>query len=223
MSSGIRAVVIDDHPSYVDTLSLFAYELGAVDLVGTASCVRDGLALLDDVPCDVVVLSLQPDADALSDRLAAIRTIGRSWPGVRVVVVASADDRTLLLDAVQLGVHGWVERSDGPEGRQELLRAIREVGLGVSHLPAEPLRDLMAARLDGPPSTAVPGTRALTGREPDVLAGLAAGLSRREIGEQLELSPNAVRAHVRSILRKLHVHSASAAVAIAAQKGLDHA
>jgi DNA-binding NarL/FixJ family response regulator len=45
-------------------------------------------------------------------------------------------------------------------------------------------------------------------------------MSRTEIGELLHVSPNTVRTHVQSILHKLKVHSALAAVAIARRAGI---
>jgi len=60
----------------------------------------------------------------------------------------------------------------------------------------------------------------LTTRELDVLRWLMEGLSRNELGALLHVSPNTVRTHVQSILRKLNVHSALNAVALARQAGL---
>ena len=46
-----------------------------------------------------------------------------------------------------------------------------------------------------------------------MLGLLASDLSAREIGEQLFLSPNTIRSHIRTIYRKLGVHSRPDAVA----------
>ena len=66
----------------------------------------------------------------------------------------------------------------------------------------------------------VQGIRELTGRELEVLGCLVEGMSRTEIGLLLHVSPNTVRTHVQSILHKLKVHSALAAVAIARRAGV---
>ena len=66
----------------------------------------------------------------------------------------------------------------------------------------------------------VQGIRELTSRELEVLACLVEGMSRTEIGLLLHVSPNTVRTHVQSILHKLKVHSALAAVAIARRAGI---
>ena len=75
------------------------------------------------------------------------------------------------------------------------------------------------SRLDDRGRATALATRALTQRESDVLSCLAAGMSRREVGAALALSDNTVRTYVRRILRKLHVHSAAAAIAVSREMG----
>jgi LuxR family maltose regulon positive regulatory protein len=60
----------------------------------------------------------------------------------------------------------------------------------------------------------------LTRKEFQVLRLLATGLSRREIGEQLDVSLNTVKTHQRAVYRKLNVDSRSAAATRARELGL---
>ena len=119
-------------------------------------------------------------------------------------------------DALELGVRGWISRTDGVT---ELIAALLDLGEGEAHLPAEPLHILFAALLARRPPPAELAIRSLTQRESEVLACLASGMSRHDIGVALELSDNTVRTYVRRILRKMHVHSAPAAVALARSGG----
>jgi DNA-binding NarL/FixJ family response regulator len=66
----------------------------------------------------------------------------------------------------------------------------------------------------------IPRDLRLTGREFDVLEGLAEGLPPREIAKKLVISPKTVASHVQRILAKLGVHSRAHAVALAYQSGL---
>lgn len=60
----------------------------------------------------------------------------------------------------------------------------------------------------------------LTAREQEVLRLVAAGLSNKQIAARLYLSPHTVKAHLRSILDKLHLHSRTEAAAWAVRNGL---
>jgi DNA-binding NarL/FixJ family response regulator len=96
------------------------------------------------------------------------------------------------------------------------------VSRGETHIPAALLTNVLVS-LSGQPQASVTeaeGIRSLTQRELDVLSCLVEGMSRNEIGELLHVSPNTVRTHVQSILHKLKVHSALAAVAIARRAGV---
>ncbi len=70
------------------------------------------------------------------------------------------------------------------------------------------------------PDAKIPRDLRLTGRELEVLEGLAEGLPAREIATKLVISPKTVASHVQRILAKLGVHSRAHAVALAYQSGL---
>ena len=125
--------------------------------------------------------------------------------------------RPLLEDAVD----GY-ERSGAPyeaaQARLELAATL--AALGRSELADSETAVALSslARLGAAPVTApVDG---VTPRERDVLALLAAGLTNRQIAEQLVLSEHTVHRHVANILRKLDLPSRAAAAAHAARAGL---
>jgi DNA-binding NarL/FixJ family response regulator len=172
--------------------------------------------VLAATPCDVVTLDL---ALAGEDGLALGAEILRRWPSTGVVVVTGLDGGGQVLEAVQLGVRGWVSKVGTIDA---LTTALRGVARGETHIPAALLTQVLVS-LSGQPQATVSeaeGIRSLTQRELDVLGCLVEGMSRNEIGELLHVSPNTVRTHVQSILHKLKVHSALAAVAIARRAGV---
>jgi len=214
---------VDDHPGFVDALALYLNESDELALVGSASDCDSALDLVQRATCDVVVLAHPLGGEdgfgPASGLLAQLRQSERAIP---VVVVSDGNHDASLLEAVRLGVCGWVWRQDG---LTELVTAVHAVARGEGHLPVEPVRSLLLHRMEqGPDGCHLdPHQRTLTHRESAVLDALAAGLSRKEIGETLQLSPNTVRTHVRSILRKLHVHSAPAAVELIVGEARHHA
>lgn len=219
MTSGTSILMVDDHQGFVDALALYVSDEHDLRLVATADTAADALARVQDLSCDVVVLAQA----FLSDGLDLVLALIALRPDLPIVLLvdgangAESADATDRLGAVEAGIRGWVSRTDGLDA---LLAAVRTVAHGESHLPTDEVRTLLAAQPQ-PPGRA-DRARTLTERERAVLTALAAGLSRAEIGESLHLSPNTVRTHVRSILRKCHVHSAPDAVALLAQMESDH-
>ena len=78
--------------------------------------------------------------------------------------------------------------------------------------------DRLVERLGG--RSAAAKRAGLTGRELEVLALVAAGLSNRQIAEQLVVSEHTVHRHLANIYVRLGVSSRAAAVAVAAERGL---
>lgn len=212
----IRVAIVDDHQIFSDALTMRLQAEPDFDVVGTAASHGDAMTLLSAHHVDVLTLDL---ALGDEDGLSLCRDVRRREPGVQVIVVTGAPDGRRLTEAVRAGARGWVSKM-GPVDR--LNTAIRGVARGETHIPPELLTDLLDALLHGGvPSGAVrDGLSRLSDRERDVLARLAEGLSRREIGERLGVSPNTVRTHVQSILHKLEIHSALTAVALARRSGL---
>ncbi|WP_204056140.1 helix-turn-helix transcriptional regulator [Microbispora corallina] len=115
-----------------------------------------------------------------------------------------------------------LEAGDRDEAHSEWRRALAV----ADALGAEPLRGALTelgrrARFTEPGDDASPRPlAALTSREREVLAHVAAGLPNREIGERLFISQKTVSVHVSNILAKLGVTSRGQAAAVAHQEGL---
>ena len=209
MKQDASVVLVDSRQAFLDAFARVLLAQRQLRLVGTARRVDAAVARGLPLGCDVVAIGLD-DENRIED-LARLRAVS---PDVGVVVMVEPDDEGRLSEALAWGVRGWVLRRSGV---RELLEALEKVADGEAHLPAEPVRALMAAALARHPASATPARGALTPREAAVLECLAAGMTRRDIGVALGLSDNTVRTYVRRSLRKLHVHSASAAVALSSQ------
>lgn len=207
MKPDAGVVLVDSRQGFLDAFALVLVAQRRLRLVGAALTVEAALARGLTQGCDVVAVGL--DEENRIEDLARLQAVS---PDVGIVVVAGPDDEGQLSEALSRGVRGWVLRGSGVK---ELLDALEEVAGGDAHLPAEPVRALIAASLALPPVTATLSTASLTQREAAVLDCLAAGMTRRDVGIALNLSDNTVRTYVRRILRKLHVHSAPAAVELA--------
>jgi NarL family two-component system response regulator LiaR len=143
----------------------------------------------------------------------AIRTIRSQWPQVRVIALTNFQEPELVQEALQAGAIGYLLKNVSAD---ELAHAIRAAHAGRSTLAPEATQALVEAASH--PSR--PSGYDLTAREREVLALLIEGLSNREIGERLTISPLTAKFHVSNILSKLGVTSRTEAVALAVQHQL---
>lgn len=184
-------------------------------LVGETDDGRAVLDLVTELDADVVLLDLAIPGGGV-DACALLR---RTRPSVRVVVVADADDDADLGGAVRAGARGYLLKDTTAD---ELVEAVRTVASGSSLLsPAMASRLLdefavLVRRHEGPPE----GAGSLSRRELEVLTLVAQGLNNRAIAEQLFISENTVKNHIRNIHEKLQVHSRMEAVVRAVRDGV---
>jgi DNA-binding NarL/FixJ family response regulator len=210
MTEAIRIVVADDHPLFLDGLvaTLAAdEELAVVATVGdAAAAVR---AVRDHKP-DLALLDVAMPGGGLE----AARQISASHPATRIVMLTSSEDEDDLMAAMKAGARGYVLK--GVAGR-ELRAILKGIHAGETYLAPGlaygALKELTRPRIPNP-------VDALTGREREVLALVASGLSNAEIGGRLGLAEKTVKHYMTSILGKLQVASRVEAALLAYKAGL---
>jgi DNA-binding NarL/FixJ family response regulator len=122
----ISLMLVDDHPMWRDTLRSILTHAKVGEVVGEASDGAEALRVARDTQPDVVVMDVNlPEMDGIEStrRLLAER------PDVRVLVLASSDERTQVIEAVRAGASGYVLKTAAPdevvEGRGSRGRASR--------------------------------------------------------------------------------------------------
>jgi len=208
-------IVVDDAPIFQAGLAA-ALRGEGFDVVAIAS---DALTAISEArrhrPALVVLDVLMPGISGLD----VVDKITDASPETKVVLLTSSDSEEDLLTAIKAGASGYIIK-DTPFPK--LVAAMHEVvkgGAVVSPKLAARLFDVVAHLLRNRDLNA---TRrpSLTGREVEILQWIADGRTSREIGEQLYISENTVKNHVRNILDKLGMQSRHEAVRYAEHAGL---
>lgn len=191
----IRVIVVDDHPLFRDGLTGLLATVPDVEVVASVGDGEDAVRRCVELVPDVVLMDLNLPR---TPGLEATRQIAAQVPAVAVLVLTMVDDDESVLAALAVGARGYLLKGAVQE---EVLAAIRAVASGGAVLgPGIAERVLSGGR-------ARPGRygTALTDREAEVLALIAAGRSNPEIARSLGLSLKTVQNHVSHVLAKLQV------------------
>jgi DNA-binding NarL/FixJ family response regulator len=213
-SAAVRLVVVDEQRTLAEAL---AARLDVEDdlAVEAAVCSVEALSVvLAAGRVDVLLLGTRDDSTVGGTPCPVVlHELARRSPGLRVVVMAACSDAAVVAQALHSGMAGWVPKE---AGIGLLLDTVRGVSRDETWIPANLLTQVLEA-LGSREDRDNPLARlaSLTPRERDVLRGIVDGLSRSDIAARLSLSPNTVRTHVQHVLRKLDVHSALTAAAVA--------
>jgi DNA-binding NarL/FixJ family response regulator len=211
-------LIVEDEPEF---LRRYCEALGrehGFRLAGAVTSLGAAKAMLEHEVPDVLVVDLGlPDGNGTD----LIRAAVSKRPDCDALVVTVFGDDRHVIEAIDAGATGYVLK-DSPAG--ELVRCIRELRAGGSPIsPTIARRLLERVRVaDAKPAAGAPPAQAglLSEREVEILRLVAKGLSFADVGAALAISPHTVVAHVKSIYRKLSVHSRGEAVFEASQLGL---
>ena len=205
--SGIRLVVVDDHPVVRDGLRGMLAGQPDLEVVGEAANGAEALALVDRVRPAVVLMDLRmPEVDGVG----AIKLLRERHPGVRVLVLTTYDTDADGARAIEAGATGYLLK-DAP--REVLFRAVRAAARGESVLaPTVATRLLGQVRAPSQQQT-------LSQRELEVLELIARGATNREAAAKLFISEATVKTHLLHAFAKLGVNDRTAAVSTAIARG----
>lgn len=215
MGEPISLLICDDHRILTDAIAAIVSSDPGLRLV-TAPVDNgpDAIRLSEEHRPDVVLMDIALRGQM--NGVEATRLITQVSPTSRVVMVSGHRRPTMLVEAVEAGASGFLDKNTAID---DLLRVVRAAAAGElliePTLLARLIPQLAAER------RASNGTRAklarLTPREREVLALLTQGRGSDSIAQHLVISRPTVRTHVQNILSKLDVRSQLEAVALAAQ------
>ena len=213
MSEPLRIVVVDDHPLFREGVALTLGAEADLDVVGQGASADDAIRLAEELLPDLILVDITMPGGGLK----ATRAIAATCPATRIVMLTASEAEDDLMAALKAGARAYILK--GVPAR-ELIGILRAVYVGDVYVPPTLATSLLMEM-----SGAVRGTRLppnpldeLTDRERQILEGVAAGLSNKEIGQRVFLSEKTVKHYMTNILQKLQVRNRVEA-ALLAQKG----
>jgi two-component system nitrate/nitrite response regulator NarL len=212
----MRVLVIDDHTLFRSGLEELLRRRG-IQVVAAIGSGREGVDAARDLDPEVILLDLRmPDMDGLAV-LAALREAGVTTPVV--ILTTSREDRDLI-QSLRSGAQGYLLKDMEPD---DLVSALGEVVAGKTVVVPD-MAGVLARVVQGEEAEeddrGASRFSILTRREREILCHLANGRSNKMIARELDIAEGTVKLHVKSILRKLEVHSRVEAAVIAVEQGL---
>jgi DNA-binding NarL/FixJ family response regulator len=214
----ITVLIADDQALVRAGLKVLVDSDPELSVVAEAADGREAHQLADRLRPDVVLMDIRMPG---TDGLEATRLIcsAQGLQGTRVLILTTFEEDEYVFEAIRSGASGFLLKDTDPA---DLLGAIRVVARGDALLaPSVTRRLIEAVAVPAAPKVGGRGElAALTEREREVLALVAAGLNNDEIASELYLSPLTAKTHVSRILTKLGARDRAQLVVIAYETGL---
>jgi len=212
----IRVLLVDDERLVRRGFRMILGAEPDIEVVGEAGDGHEALHVARTLAPDVILMDIRmPRLDGLE---ATRRLLVGDGDRPRVIVLTTFDLDEYVYAALRAGASGFLLK-DAPE--EQLITAIRVVADGGSiYAPAATRRVIEAFARDVAADDASRSVAQLTARELDVLRGIAAGRSNREIARTLGLSEHTAKTHVAHILGKLGLRDRVQAAVLAYEAGV---
>jgi DNA-binding NarL/FixJ family response regulator len=201
----ISVSIVDDEKKLCKSIATFLNDstgFRCVSIYGSAE------AALKHLPADRPDVVLMDINMAGMDGIECVRRLKTLAPQLQILMLTVYEDTEQIFKALAAGATGYLLKRLEPG---ELLQAIRDVYAGGSPMSNSIARKVVASFQEA--NRAGQKENLLTPREQIVLDCLAKGLAYKQIGDQLGISINTIRTHLRHIYEKLHVQSRTEAVA----------
>lgn len=207
----IRIVIIDDHDMVRQGIESVIGTFDEFEILGTASSGKEGLRLVEEVQPDLAIVDIvMPDMNGIE----VAKKIKRDYEGIKVLMLSMEVSSEYIKSAFQSQVDGYLPKN---ADITLLVDAIKKIAHGEKYYD-EKVKEYIFKFFVGEESLAVPKIEELSEREVQVLKLISEGVSNKNIGETLFISPKTVEAHRNNILKKLHLQSTADLVKFAIAK-----
>lgn len=176
-----------------------------ITCIGTYPDCRDMLIYIEsDVP-DVVLMDIEMPG---MNGIEAVKLIKQHFPGVQILMQTMFDDDDYIFEAICSGASGYILKTTPPLGYTEAIKNVHAGGSPMSPSIARKVFELFKTNL----ASQVDVNYNLTDKEKEILQNLVKGKSYKMIAEEMSISTETVKTHMKNIYTKLHVNSNTEAV-----------
>jgi len=194
----LKVMLVEDHP-LVRAAIRQALTVPGIEIVGEAWSAESALDLIPGIRPDVMLIDI--DLPGMNG-VQLVREVAPRLPDTKMVMLTASGKTDDVVAAIRSGASGYLTKDLAGDA---LVRSVMGIRNGDLPMPRRMAAELVT-RLVRPQSRAEPGTN-LSDREQQVLRLVADGLTDREVGEALGISPRTVGRHVGNILDKLGVRN----------------
>lgn len=208
-----RIVLVDDHAILREGLIALSEMESDLKVVGQAGSIAEGVAVAMATLPDLIITDLSlPGATGVQ----GIVEFHQRCPASRVLVLTMHDNEEYIRAALSAGAQGYVLKD---ASRAELIHGVRAVMAGQRHLCPRSSARVVCSYL-GEQQLAPAVTSWVTGREREILAMIAAGMSNKRIARDLHRSVKTIEKHRSNLMRKLKLHNVAEVTRFALRSGM---
>lgn len=210
METDIKVLIVDDHLLIAQAWTSLLEGVHGIKAIGTADTADSAFEFCMEHKPDIVLMDINLNG---SSGLDATVKITNNLAKTRVIGLSLHDDISYVKKFLSIGARGYLTKNTS---KTELVDAIRKVYQGEIFISSEIKDRYFTSLLDVDNSES---KKELTLKEIEIVKLISSGLTSKEIGEKIFISPRTVETHRHNILKKLGIPNAAQLSSWAKDKG----
>jgi len=208
MKKVIRVMIADDQEMFRLGLRTALAAQDGIEIVAEARDGKEAIGRASQLRPDVILMDLRMP---VMDGIAAIKTLRERGMPAKCLVLTTFEDLELLNAAIAAGAAGYILKGTPIDDVAEVIGIVDK-----GYSPFSPgLVQLLSIKTGEAASALADDVNSLSQRQRDVFELVGAGMTNRQIAEQLHLSEGTVRNLVSAVLAQLGLHHRTEAALLA--------
>ena len=210
----IKLLIVDDHQLVLDGLKTLIKDVPGFVLAGEANSGDDALRLARSCQFDIALMDIEMSG---KNGIETTRELLREYPKAKILALTMYNEKEIINKVMEAGASGYVLKN---VNKAELIDEIKKIADGQKYLSSDVVTTLL-----GKGATKIGadleenGFEKPTKREVEIVRLIVQGLSNREIGEKLFISPRTVDTHRTNVMEKLQVKNIAGLIRYAIKSG----
>jgi len=205
----IRVAIFEDNKHLRETFELLLNNTDGFACSGAWPDCRNIITNLEVYPSDIVLMDIEMPG---MNGIEATKLVKQHFPKINILIQTVFFEDEYIFNAICAGASGYILKSTTPDGYIEALKDVQAGGSPMTPGIARRVLELFKTNLQ--PANPEQDYD-LTTQEKKVLKLLVEGKSYKLIAQELFVSVDTIKTHIRNIYAKLQVHSGTEAVSLA--------
>jgi len=210
MEQLIKVLIVDDHKLISEAWTSLLKDAPGISVIGNADNENDAFDKAVQLRPDIILMDINLGQGSGIEATIKINDV---LPKTKVIGLSLHDDITYVKKFLAVGAKGYLTKNTN---KSELISAIHEVSQGNLFIAKE-IKDRYSTSLLN--MDAATSQKELTMKEIEIVKLIANGMTSKEIGVKLFLSPRTIEKHRHNILKKLSLPNAAQLSSWAKDKG----
>lgn len=199
MINPYRILIADDHPHAREAILVMLEDDPYFEIVGQAKSGKEVIQMSQELNPDIILMDIQMP---IINGLEATKIIKERSPFIKIIILSVSDNVADLFTAIQYGAQGYLLKNMDPDEWIQYLHSVVEGKSEATRgMAGKLLYQFREKDLKNLPQTN------LTRREKEILLLIGDGISNKQMANQLFISENTVKNHIKNLLEKLELEN----------------